>query len=334
MQQLLNALGPEASRYVVWVMVSIAILIGLMLVIWGVMRIFGSGLNMGSGGRGQQPQRLGITGAYNVDRKGRRLVIVRRDNVEHLILIGGPNDVLVESNIIRAAERATTRPSANLPTAQEPVAAPVAVPAIAPAPVVPVTPPPMPVAPPAPAPRPAPPVVREPVLPPVESRPSRPEPVVTPPAPRSVTTEPLRAPIAPSPALKAPPSAPPVPPATIPSPAVATPDPAPGPAPVATPAPPRPADPRLSDMAKRLQSVLRTPLTPVNRAADPAAAAKAETIPIPLPSARAAEPQPEPPQLPQGKPVSPTPPKPDTSAIDSLEEEMARLLGRSGPDKR
>jgi hypothetical protein len=30
---------------------------------------------------------------------GRKLVLVRRDNVEHLILIGGPIDLVVESNI-------------------------------------------------------------------------------------------------------------------------------------------------------------------------------------------------------------------------------------------
>ncbi len=49
----------------------------------------------------------------------RRLVIVRRDNVEHLLMIGGPTDVLVEANIVRAAgaarekiEPTMTRPAA------------------------------------------------------------------------------------------------------------------------------------------------------------------------------------------------------------------------------
>jgi flagellar protein FliO/FliZ len=31
----------------------------------------------------------------------RRLIIVRRDNVEHLLMIGGPSDVVVEQNIVR-----------------------------------------------------------------------------------------------------------------------------------------------------------------------------------------------------------------------------------------
>ena len=49
-----------------------------------------------SGGR--RGQRLGISEYYEVD-KDRRLVIVRRDGVEHLILIGGPQDLVIESGI-------------------------------------------------------------------------------------------------------------------------------------------------------------------------------------------------------------------------------------------
>ena len=129
------------------------------------------------------------------------------------------------------------------------------------------------------------------------------------------------------------------------------------PEPVATavePAPPRPAtDPRLSDMARRLQSVLQRPMTPPARPAgvDANAAAAAETKPIPLPSARkpdiAAEPEvaikpPKAPKAPapaaeqpvtQGKELPVSPIASDPLAIDSLEEEMARLLGRPGPGK-
>ena len=32
----------------------------------------------------------------------RRLVLIRRDNVEHLLMIGGPSDLVVEPNIVRA----------------------------------------------------------------------------------------------------------------------------------------------------------------------------------------------------------------------------------------
>ena len=59
------------------------------------------------GGRTRQP-RLGLVDAFSLDGQ-RQLVLVRRDNVEHLVMIGGPNDVLVESQINRAV--ATARES-------------------------------------------------------------------------------------------------------------------------------------------------------------------------------------------------------------------------------
>src|SRR6185437_3103974 len=48
----------------------------------------------------QQP-RLAVIDAANVDGR-RRLVLIRRDNIEHLLMIGGPSDVVVEPNIVRA----------------------------------------------------------------------------------------------------------------------------------------------------------------------------------------------------------------------------------------
>ncbi len=44
--------------------------------------------------------RLTVTDAAAVDSQ-RRLVLVRRDDVEHLILIGGPSDIVIEQNISR-----------------------------------------------------------------------------------------------------------------------------------------------------------------------------------------------------------------------------------------
>lgn len=43
-------------------------------------------------------QRLGISEYYEID-KTRRLVLVRRDDVEHLLLIGGPQDLVVEQGV-------------------------------------------------------------------------------------------------------------------------------------------------------------------------------------------------------------------------------------------
>src|SRR3982075_992640 len=50
--------------------------------------------------RGRMP-RLAVIDAAAVDNR-RRLVLVRRDNIEHLLMIGGPTDIVVEANIVRA----------------------------------------------------------------------------------------------------------------------------------------------------------------------------------------------------------------------------------------
>ena len=70
---------------------------------------------MGDRGRARQP-RLGIVDVYDLDRQ-RQLILLRRDNVEHLLLVGGPNDVVVETNIVRApGARLPAQPEAADPT--------------------------------------------------------------------------------------------------------------------------------------------------------------------------------------------------------------------------
>jgi hypothetical protein len=59
--------------------------------------------------RGRMP-RLAVIDAAAVDGR-RRLVLVRRDNVEHLLMIGGPTDIVVEPNIVRAAPARDQMPS-------------------------------------------------------------------------------------------------------------------------------------------------------------------------------------------------------------------------------
>ncbi|MBL4890346.1 MAG: flagellar biosynthetic protein FliO [Rhizobiaceae bacterium] len=79
----------------------IAITVGLVLVLLGLFWVFRkiAGSTSIRGTKSRRP-RLGVTEAAIVDDK-RRLVLVRRDNVEHLVLIGGSSDVLVERNIVR-----------------------------------------------------------------------------------------------------------------------------------------------------------------------------------------------------------------------------------------
>jgi hypothetical protein len=66
---------------------------------WLVRRFAGSRLGANTN-RGRMP-RLAVIDAAAVDGR-RRLVLVRRDNIEHLLMIGGPTDIVVESNIVRA----------------------------------------------------------------------------------------------------------------------------------------------------------------------------------------------------------------------------------------
>jgi flagellar biogenesis protein FliO len=49
------------------------------------------------GGRNRQP-RLQVLDAAAIDTR-RRIVLIRRDNVEHLVMIGGPTDLVIESGI-------------------------------------------------------------------------------------------------------------------------------------------------------------------------------------------------------------------------------------------
>ncbi|MDN3719915.1 flagellar biosynthetic protein FliO [Roseibium salinum] len=58
--------------------------------------------------RSRQP-RIAVMDSAAVDTK-RRLILIRRDNIEHLILVGGPSDVVVEQNIIRHAPLGSARP--------------------------------------------------------------------------------------------------------------------------------------------------------------------------------------------------------------------------------
>src|SRR5487761_2238092 len=105
---------PLAARFFIAFLVVHA-LIGLTA--WLVRR-FGSN-RLGNATRGRQP-RLAVIDAATVDGR-RRLVLIRRDNVEHLLMIGGPTDVVIEPNIVRAV--------ASRDTAREPVREPIREPA-------------------------------------------------------------------------------------------------------------------------------------------------------------------------------------------------------------
>src|ERR1700675_891740 len=271
--------------------------------------------------------RLAVIDAAAVDGR-RRLVLVRRDNVEHLLMIGGPSDIVVEPNIVRAIpgrDQASARPA--VAGAEQP-------PRIAPLPdaawndgegsrtdIFDHAEPQMPEPPPRPTRpsfadevrRPAPPPMPErrsdpltgfapePLGGPLGSRPEpspdpRPEARPDPIAPRLTRTEPLM----PRPQRASePPKAPP----PVRAPARAA---APPPPPPPAPPPQSSADQNLAEMAQRLEAALRRPA--IEPVAPPVA--------------------PEPPPARPARSEAAAPAPPQKSGFENLEDEMASLLGR------
>lgn len=74
---------------------SFVLVIGLILLAGGLLRRFSGHLpSMGGGRKGMR--RLKIVETLAIDPR-RRLILVRRDGVEHLLLIGGSTDLVVET---------------------------------------------------------------------------------------------------------------------------------------------------------------------------------------------------------------------------------------------
>ncbi|MBN8982727.1 MAG: FliO/MopB family protein [Rhizobiales bacterium] len=283
-----------------WIFAALLIVLVLIGAAAWLVRKFSSG-NAGAGAnRGRMP-RLAVIDATAVDNR-RKLVLVRRDNVEHLIMIGGPTDVVVEPNIQRNAPQrdqvarapaGTELPGriAPLPDANEwhePAALEYREPAMP-------EPPPRPRAPyPEDTRRASPPIAD------FDTAPSFQEPI------RETRTPP-----------RAEPAMPRMPRANdiAPKPAAPPPRPARQPEPL-----PSSADQNLADMAQRLEAALRRPGSELRldggetRAPAVNAADRVGAPPPPARSAQRAAP------APAAKP-----------GFDNLEDEMASLLGRPKP---
>jgi hypothetical protein len=76
------------GTYIVGGLIVLAVLVLLFLVL----------RSLGGRVRGGKGARLGISEYHEID-KDRRLVLVRRDDYEHLVLIGGAQDVVIETGI-------------------------------------------------------------------------------------------------------------------------------------------------------------------------------------------------------------------------------------------
>ena len=292
--------GAEGSLIVRFVVAFVIVLALIGLTFW-LIRRFGTARVGTAAQRGRQP-RLAVIDAAPIDGR-RRLVLVRRDNVEHLLMIGGPTDVVVEQNIMRAVpvnaprdvpvprqSGAEGRPEpARVQAFEEdwPQPEPAPRPYARPEPAVRAPRPlePRPLEPRSLEPRPLEPRIAEP----------RPEPRIA--EPRPFIEPAVRAPL---PASIREPAPPPIVPAAEPAEAGAP-------------------DAALASMAQRLEAALRRPGTP-----EPRPSARPEPAPDLVPA--------EPTTADLASPPEPKPAKPK-SVLDSLEEEMASLLGRP-PEKQ
>ncbi|NEJ73647.1 flagellar biosynthesis protein FliO [Rhizobium phaseoli] len=112
-----DVVGAYGSRFLLAAGgVGLALLL-LILVLWVIRRRAPSPFLRG--GRNRQP-RLQVLDAAAVDTR-RRLVLVRRDDVEHLIMIGGPSDIVIESRILPGAAQQPESGDRPQPIEQRPI---------------------------------------------------------------------------------------------------------------------------------------------------------------------------------------------------------------------
>lgn len=83
-----------------------AVIIAIFLLLWLLKLLFGAGSRVARG----RNRRLAVVDSLALDPK-RQLLIIRRDDVEHLILTGGPQDVVVETGIAVAETPAAAQPT-------------------------------------------------------------------------------------------------------------------------------------------------------------------------------------------------------------------------------
>jgi len=107
--------GLPISQPILYVAAFAIILLLLAIFAWVLRRIVAGGAQGEGLARGRQP-RLGIVDTFAIDRQ-RQLVIIRRDSVEHLLLLGGTTDVVIESNLVRTQPTSQQREQLSAPKA-------------------------------------------------------------------------------------------------------------------------------------------------------------------------------------------------------------------------
>jgi flagellar protein FliO/FliZ len=104
MQFLTGLFGGSENTILTAALALGIVLVLIVLGLWVLKVFFKASTNLGRG----RNRRLTVVESVTVDPK-RQLLIVRRDSVEHVILTGGPQDLLVETGIPVERQAATLR---------------------------------------------------------------------------------------------------------------------------------------------------------------------------------------------------------------------------------
>ncbi len=123
MQFITSLFGGSGNSILTVLFALGAVLVLIVLGVWLLKLLFNVS---GNAVRGRN-RRLAVVDTLALDQK-RQLVIIRRDNVEHLILTGGPQDMVVETGIpvVEAApEQPSRRPVPSVPARRPAAPAPV-----------------------------------------------------------------------------------------------------------------------------------------------------------------------------------------------------------------
>jgi len=97
MQFITSLFGGTGNSVLTAIFALGAVIVAILLVLWLLKLLFKASGNVGRG----RNRRLSVVDSLALDPK-RQLLIVRRDNVEHLILTGGTQDLVIESGIAAA----------------------------------------------------------------------------------------------------------------------------------------------------------------------------------------------------------------------------------------
>lgn len=114
---LSGIVGEASAPTVSLILTIIFIVIALLVLIWLARLLMGGRFSM----RHNPNVRLQVVDATSIDNR-RKLVLVRRDNVEHLIVIGGQNDLVVEAGIGAPMADELKAPKRRAAPQQQPIA--------------------------------------------------------------------------------------------------------------------------------------------------------------------------------------------------------------------